>query len=99
MDLARPVQRLTDHFLAVQLVYAPVFTCVLYAYLSLAHGEGVDHVLPAIQQKVLPTLIANWGLWPAAHGLNFAFVPTNQRILYNNFVAVLWTTVLSTLAH
>jgi len=52
-----------------------------------------------VQDKVWPTLLANWCIWPLAHGLNFYFVPTEQRILYNNFVAVCWTTWLSFLAH
>ena len=41
-----------------------------------------------MQDKVLPTLLANYAVWPLAHALNFYFVPTEQRILYNNFVAV-----------
>lgn len=52
-----------------------------------------------LQSKVWPTLLANWCIWPLAHGLNFYFVPTEQRILYNNFVAVCWTTWLSLIAH
>jgi hypothetical protein len=31
-----------------QLLSAPVFTCMLYAYLHLAHGESVDSILPII---------------------------------------------------
>jgi len=27
-------------------------------------------------------------IWPAAHFINFRFVPTEQRILYNNVVSV-----------
>ena len=52
-----------------------------------------------MQSKVVPTLMANWCVWPLAHRLNFYFVPTEQCILYNNFVAVCWATWLSLLAH
>lgn len=52
-----------------------------------------------LQEKAVPTLLANYAVWPLAHALNFYFVPTEQRILYNNFVAICWTTWLSCLAH
>lgn len=81
-----------------QLLYAPVFTCVLYTFLQLAHMDPAG--IPAVlQDKVVPTLMANYAVWPLAHALNFYYVPTEQRILYNNFVAVCWTTWLSYLAH
>jgi hypothetical protein len=32
--------------------------------------------------------MANYAVWPLAHALNFYYVPTEQRILYNNFIAV-----------
>lgn len=81
-----------------QLIYAPIFTCVLYAYLSTVQGDfsGIPVVL---SDKVVPTLMANYAVWPLAHALNFYYVPTEQRILYNNFIAVCWTTWLSCLAH
>ena len=70
-----------------QLLYAPVFTVILYTYLQAAHGDlaGIPEVL---QDKVVPTLLANYAVWPLAHALNFYYVPTEQRILYNNFIAV-----------
>jgi hypothetical protein len=34
-------------------------------------------------------------LWPAAHVLNFAVVPTRHRILYINAVSVAGTCILS----
>ena len=34
------------------------------------------------------TVVANYILWPAAHLVNFRFVPSEQRILFNNCVSV-----------
>ena len=41
-----------------------------------------------LQAKLVPTIVANYVLWPAAHFVNFRFVPTEHRILYNNCVSV-----------
>ena len=48
-----------------------------------------------LQQKLWPTLKAGWTLWPAAHVINFAFVPTQHRILYANIVSIAGTFLLS----
>lgn len=41
-----------------------------------------------VQTKFFPTLIDSYKLWPAAHIVNFAFVPSHLRILYVNIIAV-----------
>lgn len=43
-----------------------------------------------MRAKLGPALKANYLLWPAAHVVNFGFVPSEQRILYINCVAVVW---------
>ena len=42
----------------------------------------------AVQEKLLPTVVTGWKLWPAAHIINFAFVPLRHRILYINLISV-----------
>lgn len=46
-------------------------------------------IIPCIQSKLLPMLLANYAIWPLAHLINFRFVPSQQRILYINAVQVL----------
>ena len=41
-----------------------------------------------LQDKLVRTVVANYILWPAAHLVNFRFVPSEQRILFNNCVSV-----------
>jgi hypothetical protein len=47
--------------------------------------------------QMLPALLANWKLWPAAQLLNFALVPEQHRILYGNVVGICWTCIISNL--
>jgi len=39
----------------------------------------VCRALAAVQSKIVPTLKANYLLWPAAHLINFGFVPLELR--------------------
>lgn len=53
------------------------FTCCCSVHLSLT-----------VQDKLVRTVVANYVLWPAAHFINFKFVPGQHRVLYNNCVSV-----------
>lgn len=44
---------------------------------------------------MVPALLANWKLWPAAQLVNFTLIPEQQRILYGNIVGIIWTCVIS----
>lgn len=83
---------------ADQIIWAPVMTCVFFAVLKSLEGQP-ELIIPTIQDKLIKTIAANYVIWPAAHFINFRFVPTEQRILYNNCVSVAWTAWLSTVSH
>jgi protein Mpv17 len=83
---------------ADQLIWAPVMTCVFFAVLKSLEGHP-ELIFPTIQDKLIKTVVANYVVWPAAHFINFRFVPSEHRILYNNIVSIAWTAYLSTLSH
>lgn len=77
-----------------QLVWAPLMTVLFLAFLTTLEGRP-DAVLSVIHAKLVPIYLANLGIWPIWHIINFRYVPPEQRILFNNLVAVAWTTYLS----
>ena len=77
-----------------QLIWAPVMTVVFLTFLTTLEGRP-EAALDVVHQKLVPILIANFSVWPIAHLINFRFVPPEQRILFNNIVAIAWTTYLS----
>lgn len=72
-------------------------TCVFFAFLKAVEGHP-ELILPTIQEKLLPTVAANYVIWPAAHVISFKYVPSHQRILYNNVIAIFWNCYLSMVA-
>lgn len=71
---------------------------VYFAVIRSLEGHP-EAVVSTLQAKFLPTLAANYMIWPLAHVINFRFVPSEYRILYNNAVCVAWLTGLSFLTH
>ena len=66
---------------------SPIGTTLFYLVTSVLQGE-TSQVPTKLKEKFVPTLIASYTLWPAAHAINFKFVPSQQRILYTNIVSV-----------
>lgn len=61
----------------------------------LGHPEAV---VPTLREKFVPTVASSYKLWPAAHVVNFAVIPSSQRVLYTTIVSVVWTFMLSSMA-
>lgn len=83
---------------ADQLLWAPVMTVVFFAVVKSLEGHP-ELVWQTVHDKTLPTLLANYLIWPLAHFINFKYVPHDFRILYNNTVSIAWLTWLSMLTH
>lgn len=77
-----------------QFIFAPVCTMLFYLFKVSTEGRPSEFV-GEMQAKYVPTLIAGWKLWPAAHVVNFLFIPNQHRILYTNIISVAGTYILS----
>lgn len=81
-----------------QLLSAPIVTSLFFMSIRTLEGHP-EEAWSTVQQKIKPTMLANYMLWPLAHIINFAFVPSSQRILYINVVAVFWTAIMSNIVN
>lgn len=77
-----------------QLVWAPAMTVVFFTFLKVLEGHP-EQIMAIINAKFLPTLLANYALWPTAHLFNFKFVPSDYRILFNNVISIAWNAYIS----
>ncbi len=71
---------------------------VYFAVIKTLEGHP-DAIVATIAAKFVPTLAANYMIWPLAHLVNFRFVPSQFRILFNNVVCIAWLTWLSIATH
>lgn len=82
-----------------QILWAPVFTAMFFAYLGFAEKKSVHQVKEKIQNDTWTGVKTSWKFWPIAHAINFAFVPTSQRLLYINTLQVGYNVILSMLGN
>ena len=62
-------------------------------------GESPEHASSVATSKLLPTLKANWVVWPVVHLATFSVVPLAYRVLWVNCANFLWSGFLSAQAH
>ncbi|WIA10402.1 hypothetical protein OEZ85_010594 [Tetradesmus obliquus] len=77
-----------------QLLQTPFGMALFFAVMKVMEGRPRE-VPQELRNKLVPGLLANWKLWPAAQLVNFTVIPPEQRILFGNIVGVCWTCVIS----
>ena len=81
-----------------QILWNPVFGCMLFTYLTVYDGGSFPQVLVRIQQSLATQVTGSWGFWGPAHAINFRFVPSEQRLLYINVLQVIYNVFLSVIS-
>lgn len=79
---------------ADQLINSPIGTMTFFAWTQSLRGTP-DRIPAEVSEKLVPTTLAGWRLWPAAQAVNFFLIPIQYRIIFINIVAVGWTCMLS----
>eukprot|EP00210_Caulerpa_lentillifera_P009496 g9056.t1 len=79
-----------------QTLMAPLCTILFFSSMKLMERRPTE-CISEVRNKFFPSLMASYRLWPAAHLINFAFVPSGFRILYINMITVAWSVALSSL--
>lgn len=63
-----------------QLLFAPIGISAFFTFMTLAEGGGKKHIVKKFQDIYIPTLRANYMLWPAVQMLNFRVMPLQFQI-------------------
>jgi len=78
-----------------QLVFAPVGIATFFTVMTVAEGGGKRAVSHKLRDMYLPTLKANFMVWPAVQVLNFRVIPIQFQLPFVSSVGIAWTAYLS----
>lgn len=78
-----------------QLVYAPVGVAAFFVIMTIAEGGGKRAVAHKLRDMYLPTLKANYMVWPAVQLINFRIMPLQFQLPFVSSVGIAWTAYLS----
>ncbi|RMZ87521.1 hypothetical protein DV736_g5253, partial [Chaetothyriales sp. CBS 134916] len=78
-----------------QLIYAPIGLAVFFTFMTVTEGGSRKQVIKKFQDIYIPTLRANYLLWPAVQILNFRVIPLPLQIPFVSTIGIAWTAYLS----
>ena len=51
-----------------------------------------------MKRTTIPLMLSGLKLWPAVHVITYGFIPVENRLLWVDFVEIIWVTILATSA-
>lgn len=61
-----------------QVLLSPIGICLFYTIIKTMEGQS-DKIKETLKDKLWPTLLAGYAVWPLAHVINFRFIPNPLR--------------------
>ncbi|SPJ76227.1 related to glomerulosclerosis protein Mpv17 [Fusarium torulosum] len=78
-----------------QLIFAPFGLAVFYTTMTIAEGGGRRAVSNKLRDMYIPTLKANYVVWPAVQIVNFRLMPVQFQLPFVSTIGIAWTAYLS----
>ena len=79
------------------------FSSLLYTFINFRFvvvvGKSFDSYVQKIKQDLKTAVMGSWAVWVPAHTVNFAFIPSSQRLLYINTIQIGYNIFLSFLGN
>jgi protein Mpv17 len=82
-----------------QIIWNPIFGLMFFGYLNVLEGKSFEEYVNKIKADLKTAVQGSWTVWVPAHILNFAFIPSSQRLLYINSIQVGYNVFLSFLGN
>ncbi|KAK3324417.1 hypothetical protein B0T19DRAFT_230165 [Cercophora scortea] len=78
-----------------QFIFAPFGIAAFFTAMTIAEGGGKRAVYQKIRDMYVPTLKANYMVWPAVQIINFRLMPVQFQLPFVSTVGIAWTAYLS----
>lgn len=78
-----------------QFLFAPIGLGIFFTFMTVAEGGGKRAVTRKFQDVYVPSLKANYMVWPAVQIINFRLMPIQFQIPFVSTIGIAWTAYLS----
>ncbi|XP_038206393.1 mpv17-like protein 2 [Zerene cesonia] len=82
-----------------QLIFSPIMIVTFFGSLALLEENPVDNFKDEVKDKFVTLYQAEWMVWPPAQIINFYFLPTRFRVLYDNTISLGYDVYTSQVKH
>ncbi|KAI0200665.1 hypothetical protein F4808DRAFT_147699 [Astrocystis sublimbata] len=73
-------------------------TAAFFLLMGILKGQPGAVITHNIRTETIPVIIAGYKIWPFASIVSFSFIPVERRIVFLNFIGLLWGIYMSLVA-
>ncbi|KAK8075338.1 hypothetical protein PG997_010001 [Apiospora hydei] len=73
-------------------------TVAFFILMGFLKGQGLGQIGYNIRNETIPLIVAGYKIWPFASIISFACIPVEKRIVFLNFIGLLWGIYMSLVA-
>ncbi|XP_023946449.1 mpv17-like protein 2 [Bicyclus anynana] len=82
-----------------QLIFSPIMIITFFGSLALLEKDPWTNFQDEVKDKFTTLYKAEWMVWPPAQIINFYFLPTRYRVLYDNTISLGYDVYTSQVKH
>ncbi|XP_026762758.2 mpv17-like protein 2 isoform X2 [Galleria mellonella] len=82
-----------------QMVFSPIMIVTFFGSLALFEENPLENFKEEVKDKFVTLYRAEWMVWPPAQIVNFYFLPTRYRVLYDNTISLGYDVYTSQVKH
>jgi len=82
-----------------QIIFSPICIVACLSVACFMKGADQERTYKEIVFKGTKLYIAEWAIWPPAQFINFYFLPTRYRVLYDNCISLVYDVYSSHVQH
>lgn len=86
----RTLKVVIKKLLVDQLIFSPVCITIFFISFGLFKGGDWDDFFRDIEHRGIRLYTAEWFVWPPAQLVNFYWLPTKYRVLYDNTISLVF---------
>merc|ERR1712113_1269568 len=95
----RQIKIVIKKILCDQIIFSPILIVACLLAACIMNGREKENIFQEVTHKGQELYLAEWLLWPPAQFINFYFLPTRYRVLYDNLVSLVYDTYTSHVKH
>ena len=81
-----------------QTSWGPFWNNTYILMIGLMKLDSFDTIWSEMKRTTIPLIVSGLKLWPLAHCVTYGLVPVENRLLWVDFVEIVWVTILATAA-
>lgn len=82
-----------------QFIFSPIMIITFFGSLALLEEDPIRNFKEEVSEKFVRLYKAEWMVWPPAQIINFYFLPTKYRVLYDNVISLGYDVYSSQVRH